>query len=71
MAKTWYPMNFSGLYVNGKYYKLTSIHVAIGLHYKDRPFTCWWENKRNWTRIDPTSFQAGFWRICELRLGSA
>jgi len=26
MAKTWYPTNFSGFYVNGKsYYKLTGI----------------------------------------------
>src|SRR6218665_3181876 len=31
MAKTWYPTNFSGFYVNGKsYYKLTGL--LIGLH---------------------------------------
>jgi len=23
---------------------------------------------KNWLQIDPTSFQAGFWRNCELRL---
>jgi len=35
MAKTWYPTNFSGFYVNGKfYYKLTGI--AIG-----RAFFVW------------------------------
>jgi len=26
--------------------------------------------KQIWAKIDPTSFQAGFWRNCELRLGT-
>jgi len=44
MAKTWYPTNFSGFYVNGKsYYKLTGI--AIGLQYKDVSLR--WENEKN------------------------
>jgi len=41
MAKTWYPINVYGFYVNGKsYYKLTDI--AIGLQYKDVSLR--WEN---------------------------
>jgi len=41
MAKTWYPMNFSGFYVNRKsYYKLT----GIAIHYKDGSLR--WENKK-------------------------
>jgi len=32
MAKTWYPTNFYGFYVNGtSYYKITGIVI----HYKD------------------------------------
>ena len=54
MAKTWYPTNFSGFYVNGKsYYKLTGIARPIGLHYKDVSLR--WENKKklskNWPHL--------------------
>jgi len=62
MAKTWYPTNCSGFYVNGKsFYKLTD----IAIHYNDVSLRL--ENKK-WANIDPTSFQAGFWRNYELSL---
>ena len=65
MVKTWYPTNFSGFYVNGKsYYKLT----RIAIHYKDVSLRL--KKYKNWAKIDPTSFQAGFRRNCELRLGT-
>ena len=55
MAKTWYPTNFSGFYVNGKsYYKLT----GIAIQYKDVSLR--WENKKNGQQLTPASFQAGF-----------
>jgi len=48
MAKSWYPTNFSGLYVNGKsYYKLT----GIAIYYKD--VSLQWGNKTNLAKIDP------------------
>jgi len=56
MAKTRYPTNFSGLYVNGKsYYKLTGIAI---LHYKYVSLR--FGNLKNENKIGPTSFQAGF-----------
>ena len=34
MAKTWYPTNFSGFYVNGKsYYELTGIYTTKMCYY--------------------------------------
>jgi len=55
MAKTWYPMNFSGFYGNGtSYYKIT----GIAIHYKDVSLR--WANKTFWKKLTPTSFQAGF-----------
>jgi len=49
MAKTWYPTNFSGFYVNEKScYKLT----GIAIHYKD--VSLGWENKNILERIDPS-----------------
>jgi len=52
MAKTWYPTNFSGFYVNGKSYcKLT----GIAIHYKDVSLR--WANKRNWAKLTPHPFR--------------
>src|SRR6218665_1377574 len=46
------------------YYKLT----GIAIHYKDVSLR--WKNKKFGQKLTPTSFQAGFWRNCELRLGT-
>ena len=57
MAKTWYPINVYGFYVNEKsYYKLTDI--AIGLQYKDVSLLITMGKLKNEQKLTPPPFRS-------------